>query len=325
MKCPECGRNQRRQREGMKCLGCGRNFVLDPKEHQFAGRPLGDGRFWSIWLKATAQQTRYVTENELYTHAGLNATKVRLGNWISGVFVTAIVTGIISLFLAHGVEVDPPILLIAALVGGAVMLISLVAFRVNRESWDRAVKTWIERTGKPENLLLEPGLHQPPPQWPEEDIYDYGVERIILVEREILVDWLVRNGLHLEHKALILAPNGYPDYLTARARQILAEKPDLPVFLLHDDTPEGQKMEANVRATGLLSDRPVIDLGLHPGDSTRLGLPKFLRRGPEDLTVDSLRYDRMTTVMAAALPAQISFAEAVGNTDSSFGAEVDFG
>ena len=49
---------------------------------------------------------------------------------------------------------------------------------------------WL-RTGKTDRLqkmLTTAQLGTPPPDWPEPDIYDYGVERILIVEHDILVD-----------------------------------------------------------------------------------------------------------------------------------------
>jgi hypothetical protein len=63
----------------------------------------------------------------------------------------------------------------------------------NQEEFWRIVKKWEEKKGALAGMLVKPSLHQPPPEFQESDIYDYGVERIIIVERPILVDLLPKS------------------------------------------------------------------------------------------------------------------------------------
>ena len=114
--------------------------------------------------------------------------------------------------------------------------------------------------GGDEMLLLRPGLHEPPSEFPEKDLFDYGVERVILVERPLLVDLLVRNGFHADWKALIFSQDGYPKYLIPQARKILKENVSVPVYLLHDAGEAGTAMARKMKLAG----RTVIDLGLRP-------------------------------------------------------------
>ena len=68
------------------------------------------------------------------------------------------------------------------------------------------------------------------------------MERILVVARDLLVDLMINNNRHTDQRILVLAESGYPDYLVPRARQLLEERCDLPVFLLHDATPSGVAM-----------------------------------------------------------------------------------
>jgi hypothetical protein len=124
-----------------------------------------------------------------------------------------------------------------------------------------------------ERLVDSPRLSAPPPPAPEPDVYDYGVERILIVEHDRLVDSLVLSGDHAELRALVLSESGYPRYLVDRARKLLLERPDLPVVILHDATEAGRKMNARLQSSGLLPlrGRKITDAGLFPNQAARLG------------------------------------------------------
>ncbi|MEM7475830.1 MAG: hypothetical protein AAF483_12635 [Planctomycetota bacterium] len=129
--------------------------------------------------------------------------------------------------------------------------------------------SWIDlwlRSGKTiDGLIQQPSLHQPPPQWSEQDIYDYGVERILIVQHDLLVDLFVRNGLHAEQRALVISESGYPSYLMAVTKRLLEERPDLPVFAFHDADAQGQAMMQRLFSMDLpLKGRPITDLGMRP-------------------------------------------------------------
>jgi len=76
-------------------------------------------------------------------------------------------------------------------------------------------------------MLVKAALHQPPPDFTEPDIYDYGVESILVVDRDILVDVFVKNGFHAQQHVLVISINRYPAYLLAEARKALDANPRL--------------------------------------------------------------------------------------------------
>jgi hypothetical protein len=94
----------------------------------------------------------------------------------------------------------------------------------------------------------------------------------LLVEHDLLVDLFVLNGFHADERTLILSETGYPAYLLPIARQCLQENPNLPVYLLHDASQRGIRMDRRVRAAALLplEGHPVRDLGLFPDDIKRM-------------------------------------------------------
>ena len=328
MKCPECGHNHLRGKNGMVCRKCRRSFILDPKKWQSGGTGITDGKFLAILRRATADGTRSVTGNELFTqarqHLQARAASVAVLAVVVGAGLATAIIGLVHLSLV-------------GLVGGFFALVAGVALCVqrsgiSRRNWNRVVETWKAR--EPIPLLLEkPGLHSPPPEWTEPDMYEYGAERLVLCERDILVDWLVRNGVHLKERALILSESGYPDYLLGPARRLLEDNPRLPVYLLHDATKSGRDMEARVRRSPefAVADHPLTDLGLFEDDARGLRLPRYLRK-TKNLELDCLTLPALTTLVAIGFAEQIPLAlvaQQVPPTGSGweFGAEVegDFG
>lgn len=153
--------------------------------------------------------------------------------------------------------------------------------------------------GGDEMLLLQPSLHEPPAAFPEKDLFDYGVERIILVERRLLVDLLVRNGFHADQNALIFSRDGYPAYIVQRAQKMLKEDASLPVYLLHDASEAGMAMVQKKR----LSGRVVIDLGIRPEHVEKMHFLKALQldRKGYKAPLDILPYPIMATICGQAL------------------------
>ena len=118
------------------------------------------------------------------------------------------------------------------------------------------------------------------------------------------MDLFVRNGLHAESRALVLAESGYPDYLLPRARELLRERPDLPTFLLHDSTASGMGMRARIDQGRLLpvAGHPIVDLGITPedvGKLKRLACVEPKRQGNR-VAVDLLPFAMLATGLGLA-------------------------
>ena len=306
MKCPECGRNWKRS-GGMTCQ-CRYPFAFDPKSDG-----LTDGRFMAATAAASGQGARWFTPNQLYSALWLRrATRLR---WIY-----AIGAGLAGL-------------VIGGFLGGAWWLLGVPAavlgFQLGRSrksgptlpEFAAQMARW-QQHGRDLNmarLLQEPSLHEPPPQWAEPDIYDYGVERIIIVQHDLLVDWLVKNDLHTEQRALILSESGYPEYLLSAARRQLEERPDTPVFLLHDPGYAASVMLENLRLKlPALEQAQSTDLGLFESHLRRFPTLRHARSP----AVDMLPWGVLHGALVAALLARSALADTLAG-DSELWA--DFG
>jgi hypothetical protein len=306
MKCPECGGNHK-VKSGMKCGVCGYQFTFNPKVRATQG--FTDGKFSACIQAASQNNTAWFTKNQLYAAYCRRTSKSGLTGVIWGILIVLLGIFATAYFAA-------PIGVIILVVGFAILFGTLVgiiaARRATRWSnFQEILQRW-ERSGKTiERLIEKPSLHEPPPDWSEPDIYEYGVERILLVEHNILVDLFVKNGVHAEQRMLVLSGSGYPDYLLPIARRLLEEKPDLPVFLLHDATTQGGEMEERVLSNGMfpLDGHPITDLGMFPTDFQKLKRTNSF--DPENehraLPVDAMMLPLLTVGLATATTQQMAF------------------
>jgi hypothetical protein len=198
------------------------------------------------------------------------------------------------------------IVAVAKMIGGIVTSLR----KISPGQFDALLNRWHSNGKRIDKLIDQPTLHEPPPDWSEPDIYDYGVERLLIVERDLLVDLFVKNGVHAEQRMLVISESGYPDYLLPVATRLLQEQPDLPVFLLHDATTHGAAMEDRVTSNGLLplDGHPLTDLGMFPTDFQKLKRVKRFDPNNEHRTlpVDAMLLPFMTVGLGVAMTENIA-------------------
>ncbi|MEM9825927.1 MAG: hypothetical protein AAF958_05035 [Planctomycetota bacterium] len=257
-----------------------------------------DGKFHAAMRSASRAGTLYFTKNQLY---GAYCRKMRADrvSWIA-LACTATTLAFIMFLTAFWV----PLAIVCMLVPYFIYVACTVSAKpMSMKHFMGLVDRW-QAAGKPiERLIDGPTLHDPPPSSSESDLYDYGVEKILLVQRDELVDWFVLNHIHAEQRSLVIAESGYPKYLLPTAERLLRQRPDLPIHLLHDATPEGMGMEGRLPDVPLpTAGHPVLDLGLTPGVFQRLRRTSVIdrkNRGRE-LPVDVLPLTTLATGMVIA-------------------------
>ena len=251
----------------MKCV-CGYQFALDPKTDK-----ISDGKFNSFIRRASANNTYYFTSEQLYT-AVCEKQVSGVAALILGPIV--LVGGVIAAFYFWP-EVPPLVAIVVGILNTTHGCYNHYFQVVPISQFETWLKKFEKQHGRIEKLVSRLSLDKPPPEWKEPDIFDYGVERIIIVERWILVDLLVKNGVHTSNSALIVAADGYPAYLTQRVETLLSESPELPVFLLHDATTKGIHWADGIKLARPYNNgkRKIVDMGVSPDDLSKL---KRLRR-----------------------------------------------
>jgi hypothetical protein len=135
-------------------------------------------------------------------------------------------------------------------------------------------------TGRLAGLISEPMLEEgAPAEWPEPDLFDYGAERIIVVDDRVVVDLLVRNWIHVNGRAIVLSADGYPASVVPLARQLVSDRADLPIAVLHGTGTDAQEfVRVTRRLLGVSEAALVRDLGLPPDAPKKLKVLRWARR-----------------------------------------------
>ncbi|RWX44556.1 hypothetical protein H206_01469 [Candidatus Electrothrix aarhusensis] len=300
MICPTCRSNHKKS-EGLRCK-CGYQFVFSPDRD----KGMTDNKFMLILRKASADGRYYFTFPQLYYFCCTVKGKISF----YGIVAKYIFFGFFAVVL-----LKVPLVLIAAVaLMHSIHSIMYYCDRkepINQEEFRKMVRKWSNIKGVPDKMLVKPSLHHPPPQFPEGDLYDYGVERIIIVERQLLVDLLVKNGFHTDQRALIFSADGYPSYIAERAKILLKASSDLPIYLLHDATEKGGAMKRKIN----YPKHKVIDLGIFPEQIKNLPVLKPLRLKSQEhqAALDVLPYAALSAIGGAAIAAGIPFDEVLAS------------
>lgn len=308
MKCPKCSGKVQRGRQGMKC-SCGYAFKLDPKGRE----RYSDAKMLALIDGVSSGGTTYYTAEQLWTRY----CKKHGTGWVGCLVFFAIVATVIGFFIWR--KDGPPTSAIMFTITmlsvflGLFTIAWMQGFRSlptgGRQHFDLILDKWRKSKGDLEKLIDKPRLHEPPPEWTEADIYDYGVERILVVQRDLLVDLFVLNDLHIANRCIVISVTGYPDYMTERARAIMTERPDTPVFVLHDSTPEGMETRMKLRKSELLplDQTRVVDLGLIPGDVKKLKRLRPIRPSKTGygVPVDALLYTNLALAVGMGMDQMI--------------------
>lgn len=194
----------------------------------------------------------------------------------------------------------------------------------------KKLKIWDEFKHEP-TLIRKLTLATPPPEWQEPDLYDYGVERLLIVDQRLLVDLLVKNGVHAQERALIIAleegHNPYPDYLVKYAQQHLDQQPNAKAYLLHGSAPDGLDLARRTSEQFVIESDRILDLGLTPSDVDQMKGLRQLADQNSELPADYLTSERLSQFLTACFAASIPLSmlltdesvHAAGFVDGDFG------
>ncbi|MEN8870074.1 MAG: hypothetical protein ABF380_04465 [Akkermansiaceae bacterium] len=305
----------------MTCKSCSYKFFFDPKKDKLTSSiTLHDKRFEAIINHASANGTYHFTPDQFFSSARHIGRESKIGCIIASVLVLS--AGVIG--IAYEVII---LLLFTIFIGFMVFIggtISLLGGRQpKRKTWDRFVKQWEDKMDGIPQLIKSPALGNPPPDWKEEDIYDYGVSGIILCDREETVDWLVLNQFHTQTNSLILTADGYPSYLHGVAQTLLKNKPDLNVYLLH-----GPGTSASFLAgQNSLPTSNMTDLGLDIATISGLSVlqKRFGSKDLKSLPLDAIPYRTLSAALSHCIANGVLLGSILGanamdsDTDTSFG------
>lgn len=272
MKCLNCGKNSLyRERSGGQCPGCRRRFAFEPKR----GDPFTDGQFDKA-LKHLSQQgsLSYQPRQLYYELARLRHKKLpgkfsgAAGLTVAGVFLG----GLLGLLFGGAFQLKPPglVILLAIYACGWGLLVlrywqkadfSLIRFEP--KAFDSALKQWRVVHGEPAGLLSQPTVARL--SAPEKDLLDYAVDRAIVCDHAGIAAFLIANNFHIEQKCAILSFDGHPAGRFDALRTLIRKNPQATVFLLHDASLNGSRLEGDISgAPDWFPQHRIYDIGLHP-------------------------------------------------------------
>jgi hypothetical protein len=215
----------------------------------------------------------------------------------------------------YALKVDWGVLLvlgIACTLSGVGMVGTGVVTRrepASREPVRRWLSKWLSANAD-ERLISEPKLASAGLEYAPAE-----AACLVVVERDELVDLLLKNGAHARLQALIIAESGYPAPLAAEARRVLAARPDFKVIAVHDATPEGVAMLARLKKNRALpmGERDIVDAGLFPADVTWLAelAPAIPAGYTQSVPLDSLSYEALLIGLHGVVAGALSIHAAI--------------
>ncbi len=289
----------------MTCA-CGYHFVFNPKIDR-----LTDGKFQTVIKQASKNDTYFFTKNQLYTAFCRKSPKPVSVLVLIGIFIVSVFVVIIGLMIGSW-EVTVGSVFVAVLFLGALFGIpSSIKKFLSRDNFDTLLHRWMQVNEIPK-LLVKPQLGAPPAQqWQEPDIFDYGVERILVVEHDILVDLFVKNGFHAEQSCLIISANGYPTYLAQRLPELVKKNKNISIFLLHDFSPTGSTVVNKFLDSHkeLFKNARILDVGLFQEDVKKIKVFKrlMLEKEPKRVPVDAIPYAYLALLFSGSISKGIPF------------------
>lgn len=320
MKCPKCGYRQGWNKDGYVCRKCKREYVLNPKTSEW-----NDLRFLATVRRASRNDTYYFTENGFWratAPAGAMGPAMR--------FLVALFVCGIGYVLTTSFQNELGALRWLAFLG--FVGLSVVVYRANgqrvfsKKSATSALKTWLREGDDLPKLIHHPAVAEPPPQWAEEDIYEYGFENLLLVNRPEIVDYLVLNGFPQASSTVVVTPQGYPEYLLPIVEKALAaDNPlDRPrIFLLHDaGVKEGESWKNLLFQVEEVDRERSLHLGLSLAvlDQLKGVRTIFSTSQKKKLPVDALDYLLLSNLLSKSFETGQSFEEILADQrESEFG------
>lgn len=245
MRCPDCNHNQK-YREGTRCTKCGYQFIFRKK----------DDNITDYGLRLIIQR---LSDNGQYVFTATQLALDICRSWhgksrlIGGVIFTIVIALILFFFFKlHWIGS------IIVLIIGIPLTISIHQRQKITLPFHKA-SALIRRyhQAHPISALADGAAFQQQ-NGSEPEALSYAPERILVVERDDLVDMLVRNRFHLTSKTAVISRNGYPATMFTACQNFMRDHPNTPVHLLHDASLSGFGMAAQLGA-----DWRGVDLGIN--------------------------------------------------------------
>lgn len=275
MKCPKCLNNQK-YKDGMICSSCRYQFALNPKEKY----NISDAAFKSTLDRLSVGGQFFYTYNQLYAQIYRAVKKKHSlgfeGCSCLGVFLT--IVGSIILIFVRGFELGwqySILLFIVFMILAFIM--GRLPFKLEADIPARIIETY-NKIHPFENLADGTKFKYLEDRSLDTEFLQYAPERILIVEHDDMVDMLLLNRFHFDNKTLVLSAQKYPGAAFKACQGFLANHTDIPVFLIHDCSHAGLRMQSKLLTdkSWNLEGKNITDIGLHPKDVSNLKSPIWI-------------------------------------------------
>jgi hypothetical protein len=245
-------------------------FALNPAQEPY----LTDLAVKKTIDKVSAFGRNYFTFNQLY--AGLHKiAKKKAGVRRYGTIAAAVIGSVVAAMAVAKLGMG---WLVYLIVPGLALFVVWYVRRpvtVSHEKLTSAIKTYTT-LHPPENLVdgrrFERAMSK---EELKDELFGYAPERILIVQRDDMVDMLVMNHFHTDNKTVVLSASKYPSHVFSAVRKFLAKHPHIPVAVIHDASREGIRLKEKLQSdpSWNLQGKEINDLGLGLEDVKRMGEP----------------------------------------------------
>jgi hypothetical protein len=183
--------------------------------------------------------------------------------------------------------------LYAFLLAGAVHFVALMVYRnvLRPCSFQKFTKAYedCEEMDQYKDMVLDvPAYDQDGVSYPGRRAEQY--DRVMVVEEDMLVDFLVANGFHKTTRTLVVSLSGYPARCDEMVRKIMQQDNKEPVLFLHHARQNPRKMlkEIQTFSHAFPGSRPIVPLGVtHKYLKEYSQIPRAWRRRGEVYTLNA--------------------------------------
>ncbi len=147
-------------------------------------------------------------------------------------------------------------------------------FLINKSQFEEYLQQWIKINGEPVKILFQSPMkslpmakNSPPITNLSTTITAANYDRVVVCNRSVIAQLLIRNNFSVENSCAVLTIDGYPESTFAATLAQLHRNPQLQVYALHDGSPHGVQMIHRLRQEERWFPNttiPIIDVGIMP-------------------------------------------------------------
>lgn len=269
--CPSC-RKYQKATSGDTCKHCDYVFILDESVKPY----LSDHQVALSIQILSGQSNLYFTERHLYARLFERAKNNLQDKTQSHITSLYVVTFLLSMAIWMMFDIG------TGLAIGAVITTTLylVYVRVKRKpqqvehGWIKKAMSDYLKENEVEYLVKGDFFNRQLPEVESDELSEHAPDRILIVEHDAWVDFLILNQFHFNHKTLVVSANKYPQAIYDLICDLLKKHPSLPVLILHDLSDCGLALTQSLidDESWPLSKSKVVDIGLDADEAPYSGI-----------------------------------------------------